>query len=619
MKFNLNETKKFMLREYFILNETNTLTEASAAEVALKWTTNFKNTLENTKNVLNKYITFAGISKNSATTKNSFNKIKNSIDKAWSDLELLLSMPEKDRDDGLIELKTDLEQYIKALELIKSEIKDEKSEYKILELTARLKKLSTLNSKDSWDKKDFAALIDHNEWINNTIIPLLNTADIDKSEEEVKNFKEVCETCLKLIKIIEDRLPEDFNSFDDETLKDYISIMKTSSENTTIKSADKINKGLIIANLDKYSKQVNILAQNYRKISHSKLLIANSVNISKQKEDKIAKEREEWETEVTSRGARWEEIYNACRASKNGKEATDKFWNGGLPSNHTAENPYNFPVVSEEESKGYFIKEWGAQADFIKSLTPFVSEVLSLGWTLFDNPFISYLKQTSKAPLTKEAYIYIHNAFIDKYISKKDLWGQGKLKKANLIFQPGFQKIKLDGLEYLQQQKIVINNQNKISENSTLEQLPIILFNIFDIKGNKRQPLAKVQDSTITELRPVSEIENIVETFVEDDTAEAKVKASDNDVTDIINEFTNVDKAKDALYYLTLEYRNSEVFKKLESSLQQTLKQNIESIKLSFDDYAELDKTFNNKLKFTNDQISSLFTNLAKQAKFVEK
>ena len=79
MKFILNEHKKFILEEKFILKEEEVLTEASAADIAVKWTNHFKSTLNNTKEVLNKYIEFAGIPKFSQETKTKFTKVKETI------------------------------------------------------------------------------------------------------------------------------------------------------------------------------------------------------------------------------------------------------------------------------------------------------------------------------------------------------------------------------------------------------------------------------------------------------------------------------------------------------------------------------------------------------------
>jgi hypothetical protein len=64
-------------------------------------------------------------------------------------MEISLSMPEKDKANAMMSIKAELEQYIKALKVVEQEIKDEKSEYKILELNARITKLTALNSKDT--------------------------------------------------------------------------------------------------------------------------------------------------------------------------------------------------------------------------------------------------------------------------------------------------------------------------------------------------------------------------------------------------------------------------------------------------------------------------------------
>ena len=86
---------------------------------------------------------------------------------------------------------------------------------------------------------------------------------------------------------------------DDETLKNYVLVMKQASENTTIPDESKVNKGLVIANLAVYLKQVTILKQNYEKIKASKVLeitqtkVKNKAEVDAAEAERLAKEKEE--------------------------------------------------------------------------------------------------------------------------------------------------------------------------------------------------------------------------------------------------------------------------------------------------------------------------------------
>lgn len=622
MKFILNEHKKFILEEKFILKEAEQLTEASAAEVALKWTNNFKSTLENTKNVLNKYISFAGISKNSANTKDVFTKTKDNINKTWAELEISLSMPEKDRAAELVALKAELKQYIDALNVVNKEIKDKKSKYILTILNTRIAELAALDTKTEWTRSDFDDLVETHEWVEDTLLPLFDTTDIDNTSNNVEIFKQTCNDCLTLINIITNSLPNNFADFDDTSLRNYIEIMKTSAENTTIHNADSINKGLVIANIETFLKQVTKLKQNYEKISNTTVLSATRAKADQEKKD----------AEILStkrQGREWESIYNKCLKSKDGAVATEKFWNGGLPTDSTTPNPNNLPIVSEEVSAGYYKAAWGEHAELIKSFTPFVQQVLELGWTERDNAFISYLHKCDKDLLSKEAYSYIHNAFIKSYISENDLRAEGPLEKYNLIFQPGFLVLKIDGTDYLEKQKWVVANINKIivaagNNNETAlgkEEQKNIIFNIFSASGNDEnisalpEGISKAQ--AIQELRSINELDRLLRRLGKSEVKKVAV-ATDKDVQIVLDRYTSAKDASKVLSYLTTTFYNSEAFKALDNKLIVALKLNKGKVNTTFEEFESFDKFFKITKAFTTEQLEKLFTELSKKAGFVE-
>jgi hypothetical protein len=87
MKFILNESKRFILEERFILKEAEELTEATAAEVALSWTNKLKNTFANTEAVLAKCIEYAGASKKDTAKLGQFKKLQADLNAATQELE----------------------------------------------------------------------------------------------------------------------------------------------------------------------------------------------------------------------------------------------------------------------------------------------------------------------------------------------------------------------------------------------------------------------------------------------------------------------------------------------------------------------------------------------------
>jgi hypothetical protein len=108
--------------------------------------------------------------------------------------------------------------------------------------------------------------------------------------------------CLALIKNIEENLPEAFDNIDADALKNYILIMKEASENTKITDASKVNKGLVIANLDSYLKNITILKQNYEKINNASVL--EIVKTKKAEEEQTKKDAEEKKKRAEDRAAK---------------------------------------------------------------------------------------------------------------------------------------------------------------------------------------------------------------------------------------------------------------------------------------------------------------------------
>lgn len=314
------------------------------------------------------------------------------------------------------------------------------------------------------------------------------------------------------------------------------------------------------------------------------------------------------EEDGTNWGSGWDDLYEACKKATNPQDAFNKFWDGGLPTD-PEDNPTKLPVVSNEESKGYYEAVWGKNAAFIRSLTPFVEEILNFGFTEDKNPFIQYLNLILKKgqKLTKEAYTYIHNGYVKNLLTIKDLRGQGSFEEEHLIFQPGFTSLTLHGLDYLEAQKTIIQNENNFGvANPNIKN---ILFNILSYNGNVKD-LNSDFSGNLQTLRNIKEVENIIKEY----TGEVKQSvATDAEVEDLVNRFKK--DAKKILTYLTNKYRNSAAFKKLESDLLQKIKLNKSQTITTFEEDEAYDKAFNKK--FSGEQLLVLFTEFAKAAKFI--
>lgn len=628
MKFILNEHKKFILEEKYILKEADQLTEASVADVAMKWTNHFKNTLENTKKVLEKYINFSSISKNSANTKDAFTKTKNAINKTWSELEVSLSMPDNERAASLLAMKAELKKYIEALKTVPTEILDKKSKDTITLLNSRITDLTALDTKTTWEKKDIAELTEIHQWVEAKVLPLFDVSDIENSANTAENFKKVCENCLKLIDDITSNLPESFTDFDEETLKNYISIMKISSENTTLQDVEKINKGLVIANLNTYLKQVTTLEQNYMKINNSGVITLSKANIKKQADEKEAakKRAEEEEAERLNPTVDWYELYKQCSESKNRQQAYNAFWNGGFPLADEA-NPNDLPVaINEKIKKGYYIGEWGNQAELVKSFgTHFTDTLSEYGWSAKLNPFITILKylfKLDKITINDASFDHLVAAMDGNLITEKDMLGNGILGTTNLIFNPQLYSKSTEMIDYLRWQKTFIANRAALPDDSDLKTTYI---NIMSTEGNQDDLNNKIAFNTAKStnfnytLRPLEIVKGLIKTklAVENEPEVVVKKATDEQVAKVLKSITDDAIAKKFLSYIINTYRiiAPELINNLSSNVKDKAITNKNTVATSVKDDTNFDKLIGRvDTKYSKEQFETLISEVIKIA-----
>lgn len=625
MKFILNEHKKFILEEKFILKEEEVLTEASVADIAVKWTNHFKSTLNNTKEVLNKYIEFAGISKFSQETKTKFTKVKETIKKAAKEIKISLNMPASELATELLSVKAELTDYIKALQAVSIEITDKKSKDTITLLKSKIKELNEFNVKASWQKADVEDLGEILTWVETTIYPLFDTSSIDSKSSTAEIFKTTCTDCLDLIKDIETNLPEGFTDFEESAVESYIYIMKEASENTKLADASKINKGLVIANIDTYLKTVATLKQNYEKINQSSALnisrtkAKEKADAEKAEQERLAKEEEERINPTVD----WAKLYEECGNSKNKKEAYNAFWNGGLPLKNE-DNPLDLPIAANDKiKKGYYKGEWGAQGELVKSFGKNFTDTLfdsDYGWNETLNPFIALLKYLFKfdiITINDASFYHLVNAFKNRQITEKDLRGKGILGNINLIRNPQFYKLSTSMEEYLEWQKAATNNRNSLADGIDFN---TTFANIVSAEGNidengvftDKTVLDNINTSANFPIRNLTEFKNNIKNYLEVDQVEkTTTKATDEVVNKIINSITDKNKAKKFISYWVNVYRvlQADWVEEISKTFKPSLIDIRNSTPTTFNEDREFDKLLSLKTtRYDRDQIKTILT-----------
>lgn len=631
MKFILNEYNKFILEERFILKEEEILTEASVADVALKWTNTFKNTLVNTKAVLTKYNDFANISNFSKEVKAKFTKLQSEITTASGEIGISLLMPETELASNLLAVKAELESYIKALQLVIPEITDKKSKDTITLLKSKIDDLKKINAEETWKKPEIKELKEIMDWVEAKIYPLFDISSIEDTELKVEDFKKLCVDCLALIKNIEENLPEDFDNIDADDLKNYILIMKEASENTKLTDASKVNKGLVIANLDTYLKNITILKQNYEKIKASKMLeitqtkAKNKAEVAAAEAERLAKEKEEKVNPTVD----WAELYTQCGKSPNRQKAIEAFWFGGLPL-ATEANPNKLPIAANEKiKKGYYVGEWGNQASLIKSFgSHFTDSLVEQGWTPILNPFINLLKYLFKLKditITDASFAHIVEAVDNKLLSTKDLIGQGVLGRFNLIFNPELYRDSTNIIAYLSGQRKVLNNRDdkKIIPEGT--DIRAVFINVAANEGNKsdiyNDSILKVVENHkfSYELTPLTTFRELIKTKLtpEDEEEITVTKATTAQVTDVIKSIDSSETAKKFLTYLVNTYRviNPTLLNNLNKKFNNKLLVNRDATTTTFKDDNSFDKLMNRATtKYSAEQLETLIAEVIETA-----
>lgn len=581
LKFILNENNKFILDERFILTEAEILTEASITDLAKNWTNEFKATLENSSATLDKFLEFAAVSDKKATSKATMDKLLTGVKSAGEELENSLEMPLKSILADLSAIKSEVSNYVKALNDALSSLDDDTQKL----LPRRLGTLEALTEGELvWGPNDQKTVQEVITWVNDHVIPQLDLVDITAEEKNVKRFKDICTECKELIRDLTKHLPATFDTVKADDLKDYITLLKRhiDSKAVVLPAPTTINKGIVRANLVKiYLPKVEELKDAYYLIKNSPVLVG---------------------VEKSSQKADWETLYTKCKTTQDFKN----FWDGDAAATD--------PVLKA----GYWKGEWGTKFDFISTIkNPLSQEIKAFGWNSIDNPFIKYLKNDRVMGLTKNTYNAIHNAFIAKIIDKEDLMSGGKLGKLNLLFNPNFQKIGETAEEYL-------DSQNWIVENATTKwggKLQTVFKNIMAARGNLENLLDEKTAEDIAQgfmLRPISEVKAVLKSAGKTTTKinsgeSAAIPATEEEVAALIKKFADPAAAKKVLAYLATTHRKTLDKLGLTPTLLTKLKTNKGTTITTYQEDEAYDREFKNKL--SSKQLINLLTTLAKQAK----
>ena len=417
-KFILTETPRFHLDERFIL------VEATAAELAQKWSIQLVKTFDNTEAVLKKYIEYANISVKKAANKDRLETWAKKFKDATEEFEVTLRQPIAELNSDIVTAKTQLTSCIEVFKDVIATVGETAENKAALDSLKKLiEPFDTLNTVPSWTAANVTALKQALEKATELSKTLFDTSDLDADLAEVNDFKTDCTKCLKLLTKLKAKLTTDFDFT--KVSADDLAVFQTTArqllDSVQLKDAATLNKGLIIANFKVYWKQVKLLKNGY-----ATLVELPSLNT------KI-------ETDSTSPGG--------------------KDWKAKLAG------AVNKDTIIQE----FIYTVWPEKAkEVLKIKNTLLLECEAYGFETggsTQNPFITfisevYLKYSSL--VTPAKYNVIHNAVVDRYLTDEDIAGNGKMGKGNLIFCKTFYSLDTNVLKlYLKKQFNLLNATTK--------------------------------------------------------------------------------------------------------------------------------------------------------------
>lgn len=476
MKFILNENKKFLLEERFILQEARPLEEASIAEVAQKWTAQLSDTFTNTKEVLKKYYEFVG----NPTSNSKIHKLKTNLDRTAGEVIASLELPATEISAELVKVKAELSEYIQVIKKVTETIKDSTdndNEATLAVLPKRIAKLEAIHGKASWDATDLDQLANLIAWATEKLAPVFEEA-AGIPDSKIEKFKADCKECLELINTVQSNLPADFSKLTTEDLRVYKELIQKVLEASKLKDAEKVTRIAVINSFTTIEPQVQALKEVYTQLNKSSVIAS----------------------QVTDRSKTTASLERAT-AGMNEKDWKIKY-----------ANAVNKETVIEE----FIYTTWNNTADANKVLQikqAVTQECESFGFKPSSedgkngNPFIQFISNVYlKYNVRPDAYNVIHNLVANGTLKGQDLISKGSLGKGNLVFCGNLYKLEAPVIKlYLKKQASLLKAANKPD---IFASIPEMAFNmLYQLSEIASEPLGWSTNLKLNTLAAIEELE----------------------------------------------------------------------------------------------------------------
>jgi hypothetical protein len=520
-KFILNENKRFLLEERF------NLTEATAAELAQKWTIQFLKTFDNTEAVLNKYIEYASLSKDKDKTQRQLNTWATNLKEATEDFEIVLRQPLADITADFASAKNGLKACLDVLVNAITVFEDEKnsittSTENLVSLKKVINPLNTLYSATTWSATNVTKLKQLIEKVKELGARIFDSSALEADSANVQKFKEDCTDCLELLTELKAKLPvdTDFTKFSSEDLATYQAEVKRLIDSVHLKEASALNKGLVIANFTLYWEQVQTLKTGYSTISNLSSLNPKSMTIDL---DTTATDRKDWKSKLAG----------AVKKDTVIQEFIYTTW----PKSAADVLKIKDTLLPECEAYGF-----EAEGDHKNPFISFISEV--------------YLKY--RGLVTPEKYNAIHNLVADNKLTGKDLAGEGDMGLGNLVFCKALYSLDAKVIKlYVRKQYNLLKAATKDDRFKTNAELAFnALYSLTEIATGDA-----TKNSVSLSLRPMTDIEQLEAKWTGEvsDTAEAdsnKKKIATN--AELIRQINTTENAIKVLVALAIKFSSND-------------------------------------------------------------
>lgn len=523
MKFILNENK-FILTETprFLLNERFILVEATAAELAQKWSIQLVKTFDNTEAVLKKYLEYANISTEKTATKSRLNGWAQKFKDAAEEVEITLRQPLAELNDEIVTAKTQLTSCVDVLKEVTTTV-SETSENKAA--LSNLKKLielfDKLNNTPSWTAASVTKLKQALEKATELSKPFFDTSSLDSDLSKVQDFKTDCSRCLELLTELKTKLPADFD-FTKVSTDDLAIFQKTAKQlidSVQLKAAAALNKGLVIANFKIYWEQVKLLKSGYTTLVELPGLNPVDTRI---------------ETNSTTPGG--------------------KDWKAKLAK----------AVKKDTVIQEFIYTTWPEEASHVLRIKDTIlPEVEAYGFETegsTQNPFISFISNIYlkyKGLVTVEKYNTIHNLVANNLLTGEDLLGNGDMGFGNIVFCKALYSLDPNVIKlYVKKQHNLLKAATKDSRFKTNAEMTFnALYSLTGIATGDA-----IKNSETLSIRPMNEVEQLEARWTGQvsDTAEKPTKNKIANNAELIKQIDTSENAIKVLAALAIKFSSND-------------------------------------------------------------